>query len=102
MQTRFPSFVLAIAAIATGLRRSAEPQRAQNEPTISHRPVSSRYINNRLASSTVTDGIKTVTLVQNYYDQGFSPCFSTTITDVPNVREHDSSYGTLASPTEAI
>ena len=47
----------------------------------------SRYILNRLATSTLTDGTHTTTLVSNSYDgNGYS--------NVPNITMHDSAYGT--------
>ena len=51
----------------------------------------SLYILNRLVSSTVTDGTKSTTLVQNTYD-------SASMTDSPGIHEHDSNMGTSWQP----
>jgi YD repeat-containing protein len=47
----------------------------------------SRYIRNRLLSSTLTSGSQTITLVTNTYD-------GSTITDPGGMREHDAAYST--------
>ena len=49
----------------------------------------SRYIFNRLAWSTVTDGTNTTTLVTNTYESA-----PYNLTDLPGVHEHDSAYNT--------
>ena len=55
---------------------------------------SSRYMFNRLLTSTVTDGVKTVLLADNHYDTGWGGFGSGAVTDIANLREHDASYGT--------
>ncbi len=50
----------------------------------------SRYLFDRLVSSTVTDGSNTLTLVTNTYD-------ATALTDTPGISRHDSAYGTTAT-----
>jgi hypothetical protein len=47
----------------------------------------SRYIRNRLLTSTLTANGQTIQLVSNAYD-------NSNLTDLPNVREHDAGYGT--------
>ncbi len=52
---------------------------------------SSRYVHNRLLTSTVSDGTNTTTLVSNTYD---SYSYPSGLTAVTGVREHDSTYNT--------
>ncbi len=51
----------------------------------------SRYIYNRLLSSTVSDGTNTLTLVSNTYDNYSSPY---PVVDAPGVTQQDSNYNT--------
>ncbi len=51
----------------------------------------SRYIYNRLLSSTVTDGTNTLTLVSNTYDNYNSPY---PLVDAPGITQHDANYST--------
>ena len=56
----------------------------------------SRYIMDRLVSSTVTDGVYTVTLAQNYYDNQATggACGTAALTDRVGISQHDASFST--------
>lgn len=49
---------------------------------------------NRLLTSAVTDGVKTVLLADNHYDTGWGGCGSGAMTDIANLREHYAGNGT--------
>ena len=61
--------------------------RTYNYTYLNNSNYTSRYIFNRLLTSTVTDGVNTATLSTNTYD-------NTLISDVPGINSHDSSYST--------
>jgi YD repeat-containing protein len=63
------------------------PARTYTNTYLTNANYTSRYIRNRLLTSTVTDGTNNVTLVSNTYDGG-------TLTNVTNMVAHDAAYGT--------
>jgi len=66
------------------------PARTYTNNYLNSSNYTSRYIFNRLTSSTVTDGTNSATLVSNSYD-------GTSLTNVTGMNEHDSNYGTSAT-----
>ncbi len=67
------------------------PARTYTNSYLTDANYTSRYIRNRLVSSTVTDGSVTTTLVSNLYDGG---CPYVSLAAMTNAREHDdSNYG---------
>ncbi len=70
------------------------PARTYTNTYVTDANYTSRYIRNRLASSTVTDGSVTATLATNYYDTITCSYFYSGPTPMSNARQHDdANYG---------
>ncbi len=68
------------------------PARTYNNTYVTDANYTSRYIRNRLLSSTVTGGGQTVTLATNVYDCYGGICSTTNVSDPSQLREHDGTY----------
>jgi RHS repeat-associated protein len=66
---------------------ASTPARTYTNTYLTNSNYTSRYIFNRLLTSVVNNATQNVTLVTNAYD-------SSSLTDLPGIREHDSAYNT--------
>lgn len=74
------------------------PARTYNQTYLSDPGYISRYIYNRLLTSTVTDGTRTVTLVSNAYDRYTTSGYWFSAMGSGELRGHDAAYGTSYYP----